>query len=429
MGIISSMQTAVSGLTSNGQALGVTADNIANASTNGFKTSRAEFQDMMSRSIQGSYGGMQVGRGSKVAAITPILAQGNIDNTNRDTDLAINGNGFFVVDGATGRSYTRNGEFHFNKDGHLITSDGYKLKGFEINEQGSVTQKMSDIQLPRSLVPARPTKLVRLDMNLDSRMPAAPNKEFSLDDPYKSSDFTTGVEIHDSQGTKHLITLAFNKKAEGAWDFKALAKSSEIAGADATKPYAEVASGELTFTPEGKLNSEKTLQKNFSFVGAIPNQDVVFNFGDAITAGGSGLKGVRQFGHVSDLMSWSQDGSSAGTLTGITFSDDGVLTALYSNGEAKDLSQVAVANFENPEALIKVGNNKLKECRESGGAAIGYASHGGRGAILAGALERSTVDLASEFVEMIKTQRNFQANAKTITTSDEMLNDVINIRR
>jgi flagellar hook protein FlgE len=128
-------------------------------------------------------------------------------------------------------------------------------------------------------------------------------------------------------------------------------------------------------------------------------------------------------------MSWSQDGAAAGTLTGVNFSDDGVLTALYSNGEAQDLAQVAMARFENPEALIKVGNNKLKECRESGGAAIGFPSHGGRGQIVAGALERSTVDLAGEFVEMIKTQRNFQANAKTITTSDEMLSDVINIKR
>lgn len=429
MGIVSSMHTAVSGLASNGQALSVTADNIANASTNGFKTSRAEFQDMMSRSIQGSYGGMQVGRGSKIGAITPILAQGSVDNTSRDTDLAINGNGFFVVDGHTGRSFTRNGEFHFDKDGYLITSDDYKLKGFEINPQGDVTNKMTDIQLPRSLVPARATKLVRLDMNLDSRIPANPNKQVTLDDPYKTADYTTGVEIHDSQGTKHLITLAFNKKTDGQWEWKALAKSSEIAGADQTKPYAEVASGDMTFSPEGKLESEKTNQKNFSFAGAIPNQDVVFNFGDAISAGGTGLKGVRQFGHVSDLMSWSQDGASAGTLTGVSFSDNGVLTALYSNGEAQDLAQVALARFENPEALVKVGNNKMKECRESGGAAIGFATQGGRGQILAGAIERSTVDLASEFVEMIKTQRNFQANAKTITTSDEMLNDVINIKR
>lgn len=429
MGIISSMHTAMSGLTSNGQALGVTADNIANASTNGFKTSRAEFQDMMSRSIQGSNAGMQVGRGSKVATITPLLQQGNVDNTGRDTDLAINGNGFFVVDGATGRSFTRNGEFHFDKDGYFVTSDNFKLKGFEFNELGEPTQKMIDIQVPRSLVPARATKGVRLDMNLDSRAPASAEKQISLDDPYKSADFTTGVEIHDSQGTKHLVTLAFVKKADNVWEYKALGKASEVIGGDPTKGYAELSSGELTFTPEGKLNTEKVNQSNFSFVGAIPNQDVKFNFGDAIANGGTGLKGVRQFGHISDLMSWSQDGAATGSLTGISFSDDGVLTALYSNGQAEDLAQVALAKFENPEALIKTGNNKMKECRESGGAAIGFASHGGRGQILAGALERSTVDLAGEFVDMIKTQRNFQANAKTITTSDEMLSDVINIRR
>lgn len=429
MGIISSMHTAVSGLTSNGQSLGVTADNIANASTNGFKSSRAEFQDMMSRSIQGTNAGMQVGRGSKVGAITPILAQGNLDNTGRDTDLAINGNGYFIVDGPTGRSFTRNGEFHFDKDGSFVTSDQFHLKGFEINDQGEVTQKLEDIKLPRSLVPARATKAVRLDMNLDSRIRPAAEKQINLDDPYKSADFTTGVEVHDSQGTKHLVTLAFIKKAEGAWEWKALGKSSEVVGGDPAKGYAELGSGELTFTPDGKLNTEKTNQKNFSFVGAIPNQDVTFNFGDAIAAGGTGLKGLRQFGHVSDLMSWSQDGAATGSLTGISFSDDGILTALYSNGQAQDLAQVALARFENPEALVKTGNNKMKECRESGGAAIGFPSHGGRGQVLAGAIERSTVDLAGEFVDMIKTQRNFQANAKTITTSDEMLSDVINIRR
>jgi flagellar hook protein FlgE len=429
MGVISSMHTAVSGLTSNGQALSVTADNIANASTNGFKTSRAEFQDMMSRSISGGYGGMQTGRGSKVASITPILTQGNVDNTGRDTDLAINGDGFFVVDGPTGRSFTRNGEFSFDKDGYFKTSDNFKLKGFEFNDLGEVTQKLVDVQLPRSLVPARPTKLVRLDMNLDSRIPPGPEKEVSLNDPYKSADFTTGIEIHDSQGTKHLITVGFVKKGDNSWSWKALGKASEIAGADPAQAYAEVASGDLSFTPEGKLQEEKVNQKNFSFIGAIPNQDVVFNFGDSIAAGGTGLKGARQFGHVSDLMSWSQDGAASGTLNGISFSDDGILTALYSNGQADDLAQVALARFENPEGLAKTGNNKAKETRESGGAAIGFPSHGGRGQILAGALERSTVDLAGEFVDMIKTQRNFQANAKTITTSDEMLSDVINIKR
>lgn len=429
MGIVTSMHTAVSGLASNGQSLGVTADNIANASTNGFKTSRAEFQDMMSRSVHGAYGGQQVGRGSRIGSVSPIIVQGSVDNTSRDTDLAINGNGYFVLDGTHGRSFTRNGEFHFDKEGYMVTSDDQRLKGFKFDELGKPTNELADIQIPKSLVPARPTTKVRLDMNLDSRVPPNPEKITDLKDPYESSDFVTSTEVYDSQGTKHLLTLAFNKTAEGQWAYKVLGKASEVVGSDPQNNYAELESGTLTFDVYGKLNTVTPGQKNYSFVGAIPNQDIKVNFGDAIAEGGTGLKGTRQFGHVSDLMSWSQDGAGAGTLVGMGFSDAGVLTAQYSNGEAQDLATVALAKFENPEALFKIGHNKMKESRESGGAAIGYADHGGRGQILAGALERSTTDIATEFVDMIKTQRNFQANAKTITTSDEMLADVINIKR
>jgi flagellar hook protein FlgE len=420
------MQTGITGMAAHGQALGVTADNIANAGTNGFKTSRAEFQDIMSRQA-GAGGG---GSGTKIGNITPVITQGNIDNTSRKTDLAINGEGYFALDGPTGPAYTRNGEFRFDKDGVLMTSDGYKLKGFEVNDEGEITNKQIQIQTPRSLVPARGTKIVRFDMNLDNRVPvAAGGKTFNVDDPYKTADYTTGVEVYDSQGTKHLVTLAFNKKAEGQWEWKALGKGSEVAGADPTKNYAELATGELIFTNEGKLQEQKVTAQNFSFVGAFPNQDVKLNFGDAIMEGGSGLKGTRQFGYNSDLMTWAQDGASAGLLADVSFSDQGILTAVYTNGEEKQLAAVAVAKFENPEGLTKVGNNKLKESRDSGGGALSSAARGGRGSIVAGALERSTTDLASEFVDMIKTQRNFQANAKTITTSDEMLADVINLRR
>jgi flagellar hook protein FlgE len=426
-GIVSSMQTGITGMTAHGQALGVTADNIANAGTNGFKTSRAEFQDIMSRQA-GAGGG---GSGTKIANITAVITQGSIDNTSRKTDLAINGDGYFALDGPNGVAYTRNGEFRFDKDGVLMTSDGYKVKGFEVNDEGEITNKQIQIQTPRSLVPARGTKVVRFDMNLDNRVPTSgPGKKtFNIDDPYKSADFTTGVEMYDSQGTKHLVTLAFNKKAEGQWDFKALGKASEVVGADPLKGYAELASGELIFTNEGKLQEQKITQQNFSFVGAFPNQEVKLNFGDAIMEGGTGLKGTRQFGYQSDLMTWSQDGASAGLLADVSFSDQGVLTAVYTNGEEKQLAAVAVAKFENPEGLQKVGNNKMKESRDSGGGALSSAARGGRGSIVAGSLERSTTDLASEFVDMIKTQRNFQANAKTITTSDEMLSDVINLRR
>lgn len=429
MGIMTSMNTAVAGLSSHGQALSVTADNIANASTNGFKTSRAEFQDMMSRSIQGSFGGNQVGRGSRVASIAQILSQGSVDNTGRDTDLAINGNGYFVVDGTTGRSYTRNGEFHFDREGVLITSDNYRLKGFVVDDKGNPTNQLADIQLPKSLVPARPTDVVRLDMNLDSRVPFSEKKQTTLVDPYKTSDFVTSAEAYDSEGKKHLLTLAFNKTGQGQWDYKVLTKSSAVVGSDPQFPYAELESGKLNFTPQGKLDVITRGPQNYSFVGAIPNQKVKIDFGDAIAEGGSGLKGARQFGYTSDLMSWAQDGAGAGTLTGIAFSDSGVLTAQYSNGEARDLAVVALAKFQNGEGLVKVGGTKFKESRESGGAAVGYADKGGRGQILAGAIERSTTDLASEFVSMIKTQRNFQANAKSVTTADEMLQDVVNIKR
>lgn len=432
MGVISSMNTAVAGLSAHGQALGVTADNIANASTNGFKTSRAEFHDMMSRSITGAYGGQQIGRGSRISAVAPILSQGSIDNTGRDTDLAINGNGYFALDGTLGRSFSRNGEFHFDKDGYLISSDYQKLKGFEVDEQGNPTNKLSDIQLPRSLVPAKATTNVRIDMNLDARIKApgeGQQKTVNLQDPYKSADFTTSVEVHDSKGVKHLLTIAFNKNTETEWSFNVLGASNEVVGADPQFNYAVLETGKMNYNEVGKLVSVNSEQKNYSFAGAVPNQNIEFNWGDPIAEGGTGLKGARHFGHVSDLMSWSQDGASAGTLVGIAFSDSGVLTAQYSNGEANDLAVVAMAKFENPEGLVKVGGTKFKQTRESGGAAIGYADHGGRGQIVAGALERSTTDIASEFVDMIKTQRHFQANTKTVTSADEMLADVIAIKR
>lgn len=426
-GIVSSMQTGITGMTAHGQALGVTADNIANAATNGFKTSRAEFQDLMSRTGAGVGGGS----GTKIANITSILTQGSIDNTSRKSDLAINGEGYFAVDGPTGPAFTRNGEFRFDKDGTMMTSDGYKLKGFEVNDEGEITNKQIHISTPRSLIPAKGTKMVRLDMNLDNRVPATGlgDKVFNIEDPYKSSDFTTGVEVYDSQGTKHLVTLAFNKTAEGQWEWRALGKGNEVVGGDPNKGYAEVAAGNLVFTPEGKLQTATTTSSNFSFIGANAAQPIEINFGDALDQGGTGLKGARQFGYNSDLMTWSQDGAAAGLLSDVTFSDEGILTASYTNGESKQLAAVAIAKFENPESLIKVGNNKLKESRDSGGGALSAAGRGGRGSIVAGALERSTTDLASEFVDMIKTQRNFQANAKTITTSDEMLTDVINLRR
>ncbi|WP_374075552.1 flagellar hook protein FlgE [Bdellovibrio bacteriovorus] len=427
MGILSSLYTGVSGMTAQGEALGVIGDNIANANTVGFKASRAEFQDIISKNLKGILGGNQIGRGVKIGAVNPILTQGNIDATEKVTDLAISGDGYFKVKGSDGESYTRDGSFHFDREGYLVTNDNQKVQGFATDEKGNIVNKMTDIKFPRALIPAKATKELKLDLNLDSRMEAT--KKFDIKDPYSTSHYSTGVEMYDSQGNKHLVSFFFNKVADREWEFKGLVDGKEVTGGD-EGALSQVCGGKLTFTVDGKLDSQETTEMNFNFKGgALQGQEVKLNFGDAIKDGGKGLDGTKQYGKNSDLISWHQDGAAAGTITGLSFNDEGILTAVYSNGQASDLAQIALAKFENPEALFKVGNNRLKESRDSGTASLGGPGAAGRGKLFAKSLERSTVDLATEFVNMIQNQRGFQANAKTITTTDELLNEVIQLKR
>lgn len=427
MSVLSSMYTGISGMTAHGQALGVTADNIANAGTTGFKSSRAEFQDIISKSLKGILGGNQIGRGVKIGAVNPILNQGNIDSTEKVTDLAISGDGYFVLKGSDGETYTRDGSFHFDREGYLVTNDNQKIQGFTTDEQGRIVNKTGDIKFPRALIPAQGTKEVTMELNLDSR--AEGTKKFDSKDPYYTSDYSTGVEVYDSQGNKHLVTMFFNKTADRKWEWRGMVDGKEVTGGEPGK-LSEVLKGQLEFTVDGKLQSQKVLTSSLNFAGgALQNQQIKINFGDAIAEGGKGIDGTKQYGKESDMITWRQNGSAAGTITSLSFNDEGVLSAAYSNGETKDLAQVVLAKFENPEALFKMGNNRLRDSRDSGLAAVGQPNRAGRGKIFAKSLERSTVDLASEFVNLIQGQRNFQANAKTITTTDQLLEEVIQLKR
>jgi len=427
MGILSSLYTGVSGLTAQGEALGVIGDNIANANTIGFKASRAEFQDIISKNLKGILGGNQIGRGVKIGAVNPILVQGNVDATEKVTDLAISGDGYYKVKGSDGESFTRDGSFHFDREGYLVTNDNQKVQGFMTDEKGNILNKMADIKFPRALIPAKGSTELKLDLNLDSRV--EPTKKFNPEDPYSTSHYSTGVEMYDSQGNKHLVQFFFNKVADRKWEYKGLCDGKEVTGGEEGK-MAQVVGGTLEFTVDGKLNKQEVTDSSFNFMGgALQNQKIKMNFGDDIASGGKGLDGTKQYGKGSDLITWHQDGAAAGTITGLSFNDEGVLTAVYSNGQAADLAQIALAKFENPEALFKVGNNRLKESRDSGGASMGGPGSSGRGKIYAKSLERSTVDLATEFVNMIQNQRGFQANAKTITTTDELLNEIIQLKR
>lgn len=428
MGVLSSLYTGVSGLAAQGEALGVVGDNIANANTTGFKASRAEFQDIIAKSLKGILGGNQIGRGTKIGAVNPILTQGNVDSTDKSTDLAISGDGYFTLKGSDGMSFTRDGSFHFDKDGYLVTNDNQRVQGFQADDKGTIINQLGDIKFPKALIPAKATAEVKFEVNLDSRSEVAP--PWNIKDPHTTSQFSTGVEIYDSQGNKHLVNLYFRKTADRTWEYHGLVDGKEVVGGKEGE-LSEVVHGRIRFTVDGKLDTEEMLKKNFNFAGgALQNQDIKFDFGDAITTDkGKGVLGSKQYGKESDVIAWSQDGAAAGTINNMSFNDQGVLTALYSNGQTQDLAQIALAKFENPEALFKVGNNRFKESRDGGTPAIGKPQMSGRGKLFAKSLERSTVDLALEFVNLIQNQRGFQANAKIITTTDELLGEVIQLKR
>jgi flagellar hook protein FlgE len=426
MGILSSLYTGISGLSGQGEAISIYGDNIANAQTNGFKVSRPEFQDVVAKSLKGALGGNQIGRGVKLSAVNPIFSQGSVVQTESGTDLAIQGEGFFVLNGIDGQSFSRNGSFHFDRDGKLINSDGYRVQGFQADEKGKMTSKLGDIGLDRTVIDAKRTSEVNLFMNLDLR--ADTKLEFNPEKPESTAHFATGATVYDSAGTPHTVTVYFNRTDDGVWKWRAMAKGEEVAGGEPGKMSIQ-AEGTLTFDTDGRLKAQNTDKSSFSFnKGAIPDQEIKFNFGNDKEKGGGGLE-VTQYGTASEAYKTIQDGYTAGTLTGMTFSDDGSLAAMYTNGQNVNVAKIALAKLENPEGMFKVGGNRFRESRLSGQPTIGGPNSGGRGGIQSKSLESSTTDIATEFINLMTAQRSFQANSKVISTADEMMQEVLNLKR
>jgi len=420
------MYTGITGLQGQGEALSIYGDNIANANTVGFKTSRPEFQDVIAKSLKGLLGGNQIGRGTRLAAVNPVFAQGSIVQTESSTDLAITGDGFFVLDGVDGQSFSRNGAFHFDKDGKLINSDNFRVQGFLADENGKLTSKMGDLSVNRTVVDAKKTTDVNLFMNLDLRAEKA--MEFDPARPDQTSHFATGVTVYDTAGTAHVLTVYFNKTDDGVWTWRAMAKGEEVVNGQKGQMY-EQARGRLTFDTDGRLQDQVTERSSFQFnKGALPDQVINFNFGEDKAHGGAGLQ-VTQYGTASEAYKTLQDGYTAGTLAGLTFNDDGALAAIYTNGQTINLGQIALAKFENPEGLFKNGQNRYRESRLSGQPTIGAPSTGGRGRVSSKTIESSTTDIASEFINLMTAQRSFQANSKVVSTADEMMQEVINLKR
>jgi flagellar hook protein FlgE len=426
MGILSSLYTGVSGLTASGEALGIFGDNLANANTTGFKTSRPEFQDVISKSLKGILGGNQIGRGTKLSHVDPIFSQGSIVQTDRSTDLAISGDGFFVLDGTEGRTFTRNGVFNFDKTGALANLDGAKVMGFQADETGLITNKLTDIRLDRTVIDAKRTTKVNLTMNLDIR--ADKGKEFDITNADRTNQYSNAFTVYDTAGNAHLVTMYFEKADDGFWKWHATVKGDEIVGGEHGK-LVECATGTLKFNTDGRLMTQTIDKNEFNFNrGALPGQKIDMLFGKSIEEGGDGLQ-TTQYGSVSDLYKHLQDGYAAGTVAGLSFNDDGVLSAIYTNGETLNLAQVSIAKFENNESLFKFGKNLFRESKNSGQAFIGKPGEGGRGRITPKSIESSTTDIASEFINLMSTQRTFQANARAVSTADELMQEILNIKR
>lgn len=332
-----------------------------------------------------------------------------------------------MLDGADGQSFTRDGSFQFDAKGRLTDIDGRVVMGFQTNGNGDITAKVGAIEVNEQTVPAKSTKNLKFDLNLDARVPI---KKFDPLKPETTSDLGSGIQIFDSVGNAHAATMYFHKTSDNTWKWHCMADGKEVVGGKADQ-QAEIASGTIVFNKEGLLLDERQETMNINFTnGAQANQKVDFDFGDSIMKDkGSGQKGSTQYGTTSTLYKYTQDGASAAVLTGMSLSESGLLTGLYSNGTTKSLAQLAVAKFNSNEGLYKIGTNRFREAIKSGAPVIGKPGEGGRGNIRSKAIEFSNVDLAEEFVKMIQTQRNFQANAKTLTTADEMLQDIINLKR
>lgn len=426
MGILRSFNIGVSGLSASGQGMGVISDNIANAGTFGFKASRAEFQDVLATSLNGIDGGDQFGAGTKLSHIKSIFDQGDITRTNSVTDLAISGNGFFKVKAPFGPGYTRDGSMHFDKEGYLINGDGYRVQGYPADENGRITNREGDVRLGQATIPASATTKVDVNMNIDSR---AEVLQFNPQDPDATSNFSNAITVFDNVGTERLVTLYYNKTADNNWTYRAMVDGKDAAGGTPGQ-MVEMATGTLLFNNKGVLQEEIQGNNAFNFnAGAAPGQEIKFNFGESIAEGGNGLDASTQYGSNSAVARHSQDGASAATLSSLSFNDNGELTAVYDNGTAKQVAQIGVAKFDNNEGLFKVGKNLFKESLKSGQAALGKPGESGRGQLLSKSIELSTVDIANEFVQLMNSQRNFSANAKSLQTADQMLQEVLNIKR
>ncbi len=421
MGISSALYSGVSGLNTNGQAMSVIGNNLANTNTIGFKGSRTVFSDLLSGSINGSGGISQVGRGVGMSTVDNIFSQGTFETTESNLDVAIEGDGFFMLkeEGNLTTFYSRAGAFRFNDEGYLVNPEGFRVqgKGFDVN--GTLKAgDAGDIQvLNEGLIAGNATTELSLTTNLDADegiIAAA----LDITDP-NTFNYSSSTQVYDTQGNPHLLTTYFKKTAANEWAW-AWSTENEL-GATLQGVSADDA---LTFTEDGILEN----------AAADPPTPTTGNIATIAWANGTADSTLditfdtTQFNSESVVISQTQNGYGAGDLTGIEIDPDGIVIASYSNGEQTKVSQLVLGKFVNPNGLQTAGSNLYIETTSSGTPRTGLPGPE-LGKVFTNSLEQSNVDMGAEFVRMITVQRGFQANSKIITTVDELLGELINLKR
>jgi flagellar hook protein FlgE len=405
-----SFEQALSGLNAASQNLDAIGNNVANASTVGFKEGRAQFADVFAASMAGS-AGTQIGIGTRLAAVSPQFTQGNITTTGNPMDVAINGNGFYRL--ATGGviSYSRDGQFALDKNGNLVNSSGAQLTGYPANAAGTISPSTPvALQLSLANIAPKATVNASLSMNLDSRS-TVPAATFNLTDPttYNSS---TALTVYDSQGNSHTLSLYFRTSAANTW--------SVYAAGDGAILNANAPIGALNFGTSGTLANDVTLNPSMPLVNGAASP---LTFALLLPAAS-----VTQYGVNFSVSNNTQDGYTTGQLAGFSVGSDGIIQGRYTNGQTRDQGQIALANFINPQGLVALGGNQWAESSASGQPLVGAPSAGSNGVLQAGALESSNVDITTELVDMITAQRVYQANAETIKTQDQVQQTLMNLR-
>lgn len=400
---------ALSGLNAASSDLEITANNVANVNTNGFKMSRAQFAEVFSVGTQ-SVGSSASGSGVRLSSVAQQFTQGNIDFTDNALDLAIGGEGFFVLSDNGARSYSRAGAFGIDNQGNVVNAQGQRLQAYPFAGNGLFnTGTPQDLQLTTGASPPAATTSASFGVNLPADAAAPSNPVFDPADP-SSFNHTTTVTVYDSLGAAHTATVYFIKDpVANTWNTQMEIDGNSVAGAT---PIVFAQDGSLQ-TPVG---GQMPLVPYNPGTGAA---DIVMtlNFSTA-----------TQFGSAFGVNSLSQDGFTTGRLTGISVDPEGIVFARFTNGQSTSLGKLALANFVNTQGLQQLGNTAWGESFQSGDALLGEAGTASFGNIQSGALESSNVDLTAQLVQMITAQRNFQANAQMIETADTITQTVINIR-